>query len=154
MIDNKAKARRRFAIGLYAVLCTAAFAFSGDALATARGQLHDVASAETTPADPSARTELVDRWLRIDARHVLTDTRRRRQGLTLIIRHLPITRRTIRQLAIYYYGAPQMSFVLLTANPWLAGFRLDQSFSRYPDVRDHPTIRVPTVRGGRPVGPA
>ena len=84
----------------------------------------------------------------------MTKARRHRDGLTLTIRHLPITRITILQLATYYYGAPQMSFVLQTANPWLLGFRLDQSFSTYPNLQAHPTIRVPTLRGARPVGPS
>jgi hypothetical protein len=142
MIGIRSNARRRAAIGLFALLCAAAFPLSGNAAGTAGGDLHIVSSSATTPIDPSARTALVDRWLRIDARHA--------EGLTLTIGRLPASRRTIRQLATYYYGAPEMSFVLQAANPWLAGFRLDQSFSTYSG---HPAIHVPTLGGARPIGP-
>ena len=66
----------------------------------------------------------------------------------------PIMRMTVRQLATYYYGAPQMSFVLQVANPWLTSFPPDRVLSTYPDLGAHPTIHVPVLRGARPIGPA
>lgn len=74
-------------------------------------------------------------------------------GTTLTIGRLPTGRTTMQQLAAYYYGAKQMSFVLQVANPWLADFATDRSLATRPGRAQHPTIRIPTLRGWRPIGP-
>jgi hypothetical protein len=72
-------------------------------------------------------------------------------GLTLDVRALPAGRATLAQIADYYYGAPQMSFVLQAANPWLLGVRPNR---RLAAVAGHSTIRIPVLRGARPLGPS
>ena len=78
----------------------------------------------------------------------------RTTGMTLTIEKLPTGRTTIRQLAAYYYGAAQMSFVIDDANPWLRDFPANRSLKTHARLTQHPTIRIPTLRGKRPVGPA
>jgi hypothetical protein len=71
-------------------------------------------------------------------------------GLTLDVRALPAGRATLAQVAAYYYGASQMSFVLQAANPWLRGVRPSR---RLATVAGHSTIHIPVLRGARPLGP-
>jgi hypothetical protein len=71
--------------------------------------------------------------------------------LTLDVRDLPAGRATMAQIARYYYGSRDLSFVLEAANPWLLGVRPDR---RLATAAGHATIRVPVLRGARPLGPS
>ena len=75
------------------------------------------------------------------------------RALTLTIGQLPAGRTTIGQLAAYYYGAKQMSFVIQGANPWLEGVPPNRRLATYPGLAGHRTIRIPELRGARPLGP-
>ena len=86
-----------------------------------------------------------------DAPRAPQHAHRASSGLTLDVRTLPADRATLAQIAAYYYGAPQMSFVLQAANPWLLGVRPSR---RLTPVAGHATIRVPVLRGARPLGPS
>ena len=77
----------------------------------------------------------------------------RTSGLTLTISKLAADRLTIRKLAAYYYGAAEMSFVIQSANLWLRNFPTDRSLMTVPRLELHPTIRIPTLRGARPIRP-
>jgi hypothetical protein len=74
--------------------------------------------------------------------------------LTLTIGQLPAGRSTIAQLAAYYYGAPQMSFVIQGANPWLERISPNRRLATYPGLAGHRTVRIPELRGARPLGPS
>ncbi len=86
-----------------------------------------------------------------DAPQATRHVQRASSGLTLDVRALPADRATLAQIAAYYYGAPQMSFVLQAANPWLLGVRPHRLLA---SVAGHATIRVPVLRGARPLGPS
>ena len=75
------------------------------------------------------------------------------KALTLTIGQLPAGRTTIGQLAAYYYGAKQMSFVIQGANPWLERVPPNRRLATYPGLAGHRTIRIPELRGARPLGP-
>jgi hypothetical protein len=75
------------------------------------------------------------------------------RALTLTIAQLPAGRPTIGQLAAYYYGAKQMSFVIQGANPWLERVPPNRRLATYPGLAGHRTIRIPELRGARPLGP-
>jgi hypothetical protein len=71
----------------------------------------------------------------------------------LAIRQLPPGRRTIAQLAHYYYGSRTMSFVIVAANPWLGTYPITKPLTRYGGLSQHAKVVLPTVHGQRPVGP-
>jgi hypothetical protein len=75
------------------------------------------------------------------------------KALTLTIGQLPAGRSTIGQLAVYYYGAAQMSFVIQGANPWLEHVPPNRGLATYAGLARHRTIRIPELRGARPLGP-
>jgi hypothetical protein len=75
------------------------------------------------------------------------------RALTLTIGQLPAGRPTIGQLAAYYYGAKQMSFVIQAANPWLERVPPNRRLATYPGLAGRRTIRIPELRGARPLGP-
>jgi hypothetical protein len=77
----------------------------------------------------------------------------RGDGLTLTIRKLPASRATMGELAAYYYGAREMSFVIQSANPWLRSFSPARRLVTAPGLGAHPTILVPAIRGARPIDP-
>ena len=70
----------------------------------------------------------------------------------LTIARLPVQRRTIGQIAAYYYGASAMSFVILVANPWLGGYPLTKPLTNASPLA-HPTVMVPRIQYPRPLGP-
>jgi hypothetical protein len=73
------------------------------------------------------------------------------RSLTVAVRDLPPGRRTLAQLAAYYYGSRTMSFVLTAANPRLAGVGADRNLAT---SRPGAAVRIPELRGARPLGPA
>jgi len=75
------------------------------------------------------------------------------KALTLTIGKLPPGRSTIGQLAAYYYGAKQMSFVIQGANPWLERVPPSRRLATLPGLAGHRTILIPELRGARPLGP-
>jgi hypothetical protein len=76
--------------------------------------------------------------------------RRDASGLTLSVRNLPAGRATMAQIAHFYYGSRDLSFVLQAVNPWLRDVRPDRNLATVPG---HPTIHIPVLRGARPLGP-
>src|SRR4051794_19097308 len=66
----------------------------------------------------------------------------------LTIHALPAGRSTMAQLAAYYYGSAQMTFVLQAANPWLEHVSPGRRLAASPR---HRTIILPTLRGARPL---
>ena len=77
----------------------------------------------------------------------------RAKRLTLMVRSLPAGRATIGQIAAYYYGAPEMSFVIQNANPRLHHVRTDRRLATLPGLAGHLSIVVPIIRGLRPIVP-
>jgi hypothetical protein len=75
------------------------------------------------------------------------------KGLRLTIRTLPPHRRTIAQLAYWYYSSAQMSSVIEAANPWLRGFRPNRPLVTFPGLARHPTILIPSLSGWIPLDP-
>jgi hypothetical protein len=73
------------------------------------------------------------------------------RGLAVAVRDLPPGRRTLAQIAAYYYGARRMSFVLTAAKPGLAGVGPDRDLVT---SRPGAAVRIPVLRGPRPLGPA
>jgi hypothetical protein len=85
--------------------------------------------------------------------HVATLAPSVRGSARLTIARLPAQRRTIAQLATFYYGSSAMSFVILAANPWLGGYPLTKPLASNSSSPTHRTVNVPSIRYPRPLGP-
>jgi hypothetical protein len=95
------------------------------------------------PAAPAGRTAVQPDRLQVAQAGAGT--------LTVAVRDLPPGRRTLAQIAAYYYGARQMSFVLEAANPWLTGIGSGRNLAA---AASHARLRIPVLRGPRTLGPS
>ena len=50
-------------------------------------------------------------------------------------------------------GSANASFVIQGANPWLERVPANRRLATYPGLAGHHTIRIPELRGARPLGP-